>query len=205
MKNLNKMKINIFVTLTLLSISFSVIGQKEARIPKRFKRGYIIKNEGDTIFGYVNYNDILYIKFRDQNGKKKTYTASKIKGFTDLDQNRIMESYYLPHKDAIYFFERIVSGNFPLYFCFENASSEVIYVRNGGALAVIDYAIARKYISSFYFKKENKLQAIPANEKQFKITILDHFGHIKHIKEKTNSDSLFFENVINIFEIINRN
>jgi hypothetical protein len=64
------------IILLLVGFSFAVKGQKSKKIPKRFKKGFIVKAKGDTLFGHVNYNDILYLKFRDLKGKKKTYTAA---------------------------------------------------------------------------------------------------------------------------------
>jgi len=198
-------KVFIIFTLILFSISHSVIGQKDANIPRRFKRGYIINSQGDTLFGQVNYNDILYIRFMDQKGKKKTYTAAKIKGFGDLENDRFMESYYISRKDASYFMERIVSGNFPLYFSFDNASMHSAYQWNGGLVVIMDDIISRKYISPFYFKMDNNLKAIPESNKHFKQLMLENFGHIDYVQSQSNVDSLIFRNIVTIFENINRN
>ena len=199
------LKLSVIFTLILLSISHSVFGQKDANIPKRFKRGFIVNNQGDTLFGHVNYNDILYIRFMDQKGKKRTYTAAKIKGFGDLQNNRFMESFYISRKDASYFMERIISGNFPLYFSFDNASMQTAYKWNGGLVVILDDIISSKYISPFYFKKDNVLMAIPENNKYFNQIILEEFGHIDYIQKQSNVDSLVFKNILSIFENINRN
>lgn len=198
-------KLSIVFTLILFSISHSVFGQKDANIPKRFKRGFIINNQGDTLFGHVNYNDILYIRFMDQKGKKKTYTAAKIKGFGDLDNNIFMESFYISRKDASYFMQRIISGQFPLYFSFDNASMQNVYQWNGGLVVILDYIISSKHISPFYFKKDNILKSIPENNKYFNQIILEEFGHIDYIQKQSSVDSLVFRNIFNIFENINRN
>ena len=198
-------KLSIIFTLVLFSMSHSVLGQKETKIPKRFKRGFIINKQGDTLYGHVNYNDILYIRFMDQKGKKKTYTAAKIKGFGDLDNNRFMESFFISRKDASYFMERIISGQFPLYFSFDNASMHNVYQWNGGLVVILDYIISSKHISPFYFKKDNILKAIPQHNKYFKELILEDLGHIDYIQKQSNVDSVIFRNIINIFENINRN
>jgi len=195
----------IVYSLILFGVSFPVIGQNVNKIPSRFKSGFIINNQGDTLFGHVNYNDILYIKFMNQHGKKKTYTAAKIKGFGDLENKRFMESYYISRKDASYFMERIISGDHSLFFSFDNASMQSLYGGNGGLVVLLDHIISSKHISPFYFKKDNRIIAIPENNKSFKKVILEELGHIDYIQKQSNADSLIFKHIFSIFEIINRN
>lgn len=194
----------LFVILFIFGFSGSGSAQKEKKIPSRFKRGFIVKQTGDTLFGHVNYNDILYIRFMDQNGKKKTYTAAKIRGFGDLDQNRFMESHFLAHKDASYFFERIVSGKYPLLFSFDNASSQSSAMAAGGfLLGAMDNLVTSKYSSSFYFIKDDKLHVLPAYTDQFRATMLNYFADVDYIKAIQNTPDFKFNNVVSIFQYMN--
>lgn len=204
-----KLKLSQFLTrllLILLSMGLSapLFAQKEKKIPSRFKKGFIVKHSGDTLFGHVNYNDIYYIKFIDQSGKKKTYTAAKIRGFGDFDHNRFMESHFVAHKDASYFFERVVSGKYPLLFSFNQAySGSAAKAADGIVFGVMDNLISSKYTSPFYFIKESKLHTLPAHADPFRATMLTHFGDVDYIKAIKETPEFIFKNVVSIFQYMN--
>lgn len=195
---------SLLLLLLSMGVSAPLFAQKEKKIPSRFKKGFIVKHSGDTLFGHVNYNDILYIRFMDQNGKKKTYTAAKIRGFGDLDQNRFMESHFLTNKDASYFFERVVSGKYPLLFCFDQASSQsAATAASGLLLGAMDHLISSKYTSPFYFTKEGKLHVLPAHADPFRDTMLTHFADFDYIRAIKDTPEFIFKNVVSIFQYIN--
>ncbi len=202
--NVSQTLTRIFIILLSICLSAPIFAQKEKKIPSRFKKGFIVKQTGDTLFGHVNYNDILYIRFMDQNGKKKTYTAAKIRGFGDLEQSRFMESHFMAHKDASYFFERVVSGKYPLLFSFENASSQAPAIGVSGLLVgVMDGLISSKYISPFYFVKDGQLRVLPANADRFQATMLEHFSEVDYIIAIKDSPEFKFNNVVSIFQYMN--
>jgi hypothetical protein len=119
-----------------------------------------------------------------------------------------MESFYFQNKDASYLLERVVPGSFPLYLHYEFVhtwSPSPINISGPPIIFLSDALISSKHISPLYFKKDDKLQALPSNAKKIKSAMLRHFGDNDYVKNIAHSDSLIFNNVIEIFNHINSN
>lgn len=127
----------------LLTIVFVFIVSVNIYAQENFKEGYIIKNEGDTIKGWVDYRTIginnLQCKFRlSENDKTVTYHPGDIAGYRFVNEGK----YYVSKEVQIdslppkmYFLEYLVSGILDLYqleqdgttyYLFQNGKGEMI-------------------------------------------------------------------------------
>lgn len=214
------MKKYILLLITIVFLNLNLLSQKKAKVPAKFNNGYIISKTGDTTKGYVNYRSYLYLKFRDLNGNRNRFTADDVSGFGDFDNNRDMLPFYIKHKKNIYFLERIITGKYPLLLNYEKVKHPHVNGNygysgsmtnpgmgvGGGAIAgaIFDILYTRTKVSPFYFTNNDTLICIPRAKKQFKKTMKKYFYHNEELMTKIESDTLKFKNLIEIFDLVNK-
>ncbi|NOQ27155.1 MAG: hypothetical protein GQ564_17480 [Bacteroidales bacterium] len=198
------------ISSIIVSLTFSLICHytysselDTTKILKKYNHGYIVTLNADTIKGFVNYKSYLYLKFIDANGNKNKFTASKIKGFGDYDKKRDMESFYIDHRDNIYFLERVVTGSISLYLNYENVNSHS-YIA-GSTVVFIDNLISKTMYSVYYFTKDSKLNCIPQANKQFIETMCEYLNDDQELINRIRTNSYRFKDLIQIIKEYNSN
>ena len=109
---IHKLNFNFFIILIFVIFSQSVHSQSN------FKDGYIIKNNGDTLFGKINDVGTKYM-CKNCKFKKSKSEAEKIFSPKDLTSYRIKNGrYFITNKlnDNLVFIEKIISGKLSIYF-----------------------------------------------------------------------------------------
>ena len=112
-----------------------------------FRPGYIIKSDGDTIYGTIDYRgDVLMggiCKFKDADNTIKTYSP------TDLRAYRFIDSKYFVSKEVdstTVFLEYLIKGKVNIYYMRDNNGDHYYLDKEGLRISEIPYEEEIKYI-----------------------------------------------------------
>jgi len=191
------MKIRSFIFLLLVIL---VSNPASAEKPIR-PNGYYISRSGDTIHGYLRNKDSMYLIVTSENGKRKKFTPSKIRGFNLAGREYI--PLHLKEFNTNRFMAVKVKGYCTLY-AYEHVDKFSLNGMAGVAGAAVEGGFKANN-SGLYLKKEgdDNYYSIPAAIKPLTKFLINHFGgHTKLISTFEKKD--LFENVENLVIAYNK-
>lgn len=151
----------IFIWIFVLQFSFSAILVSQSK----WKDGYIINLENDTIIGKIRDSRITSkysVEFINKDSIKSTYDAIKLKAY--LFDDKFYESIYF--RTGYIFVERIIQGKINLY-----------------------------NLNGRYFLKKDKKDAVKLNDLIFKSVILDNIKDYDELYEREKAKQMGYSQI----------
>lgn len=188
-----------FVSLNFFLIilfSFPAISQKSYTV-----NGYFITLKGDTVHGYLYNKECMYLIYKNEKGKRKQFSPSKIKGFRINDKDYI--PLYLKEFNTKRYMAVRERGYYTLVY-FEDIAN---YGRStmgiggiaGAGIAGASIGALKAHNSGYYLKKSNdeNYYSIPYKQKLLMQFLQTHFADDPIIlktasEEKSSIDSIEF-------------
>jgi len=164
------MKILSVIILMLMFFLSDLVSAKKPFIVN----GYYISKSGDTIHGFLRNKDSMYLLVRTENGKKKKFTPSKIKGFYLAGQAYI--PLHLKEFNTNRFMAVRVKGYCSLY-AYVHVDKYSMNGMGGMVGAAVEGSF-KAHNSGLYIKKEDdeNYYSVPASKKLLEKFLFTHFG-----------------------------
>ncbi len=167
--------------LKLFFISLLILGLIQANDAQRYMPGYIVKQSGDTVHGFIDYNSAVHMPCKvifkqTKNAPTQKYTALTLKSFSvagiqvesaeveietsPVDLNKVdYDADFKIIKDIV-FLQAIVTGRKSLYFNTTDERKTNFYIKENGKFTLLLY--------KKYFIKKQVLQEMvdDLNEKK---------------------------------------
>lgn len=194
-RNLNIVYI---VMVIALFISSQVYAQGKKKFPEN---GYYISLENDTIYGNLENEGSMYLIYRDEKGKKKKFSPSRIQGFY-LNNVEYIPLYVKGIDLKIYVSVRLKGYYTVLRDDYFNSYSTY------GQMGLIGGAVEgayKSYNSGYYVYKgdDKEYYSIPASPKLLRKYLVNNFGDDPFIKAEAANDTLSVKSVEAIFKSAN--
>jgi hypothetical protein len=180
----------------LILFSCPVFSQKSYQ-----ENGYFITLQGDTVHGYLYNKESMYLIYKNEKGKRKQFTPSKIKGFRINDKDYI--PLYLKEFNTKRYMVVMERGYYTLVYFedidkYGNGSMGMGGIAGAG-LAGASMGALKAHNSGYYLKKSNddNYYSIPYKQKLLIRFLQTHFADDSSIIEgasieKSSIDSIEF-------------
>lgn len=148
-----------------------------------FNSGYLIKNQGDTLFGEVGYmelNNGMQVCLKDEKGNRTVYFSHELYGFYESN----LGFFFSKEIDEIPKFAKLEAGGKYLNLYIIRSKS----YKNG---------------YSYFFELPEKKQTWIVKQNGFKVKMKTIFYQHKEIMKKLNKNELTYSNVADLVELYN--
>lgn len=166
------MKIKILITLGLFALTSTLPAQTN------FKNGYVINNEGDTLYGKIDFRGDLLMsrvcKFKGSDDSVNEYAPQDIYGYRFIDSK-----YYVTKEinNEKVFLEYLIKGKVNIYYLRDEKGDHYFLEKEGVPLTIIPYEEGIKYVDNkpVYFQSTKHIGIL-------NYYMQDASGIIKNIK-----------------------